>query len=181
MRRPLPFLLSALLLAPAAASAQAGSDRPRASRVVPSVFHVSKSENQNQVHYGLRVDEQCTPTGDAPVFARWRMLEEGPRATEPLLDRERKLYGLAAGQRVVPRRDGGDVILQLRSLQDRRIRIESRRAARGCDVRAVTTIGGAPSELHRAHVKLRFLGVSHVRIEGERLADGAKVVERYDP
>jgi hypothetical protein len=51
-----------------------------ATRAVQSIFFIAKSENKNQVHYGIRLDEACSPAGDSPMFAYWRMLERGPFA-----------------------------------------------------------------------------------------------------
>ena len=47
---------------------------------VQSVFHVSKSQNRNQVHYALRLDQQCRPVGKAPVYGYWKKLEKRGRS-----------------------------------------------------------------------------------------------------
>ena len=77
-----------------------------AARDVASVFYVAKSENRNQVHYGVHLDASCSPVGTAPVFPYWRMLEHGPLAAEPLLQREVDAYGVAE-QHVTERGHGG--------------------------------------------------------------------------
>src|SRR5580692_8073537 len=58
------------------------------------LFFVSKSENKNQVSYAVRLDAECRPTGAAPVFAYWRMLERSPVVVEPLLALEEMAYGV---------------------------------------------------------------------------------------
>lgn len=40
---------------------------------VTSLFTISKSENKNEVVFGIHLDERCIPVGDAPVFAFWRI------------------------------------------------------------------------------------------------------------
>lgn len=147
---------------------------------VRSVFFVSKSSNRNQVHYGVRLDSQCAPAGRAPVFAWWKMREEGPGVTQRLSSREQPIYGLGP-QRVARRADGGTVTFELRSLEGRTIHLESRREGERCEVRAVSEIGGARALLHRAHAVTAFLGVRYVDIHGVRLADGRRIIERYDP
>jgi Domain of unknown function (DUF4833) len=104
-----------------------------AGRDVASVFHVAKSENRNQVHYGIHLDESCAPVGGAPLFAYWRMLERGPAAIEPLLQREVGAYGVAE-QRVLERGpDGGKTSVRLRALPARPIVIQSTRRGEACE------------------------------------------------
>ena len=101
MRRP-PLTTSLLVLASlalVAPIAQPAGQEP-AARIVRSVFFVAKSENHNEVHYGIALDATCTPAGPAPVFAYWRMRERGPLATEPLLSREVAAYGVGDPQKV---------------------------------------------------------------------------------
>lgn len=146
-----------------------------------SVFSVSKSENRNQVHYGLRLDPECRPRGRRPVFAYWRMREEGPRAIEPLLERERPVYGPSPGQTVVRDTESGTVRLTLRALPDRPIAVESARREGRCTVQARTIIGGHRAVLHRVHAVLSFLGVDHLVVVGQRVTDGLRVTERLTP
>src|SRR5215471_13225370 len=66
---------------------------------IPSVFFIAKSQNRNQVHYGIRLDRSCRPSGERPVFAYWRMLENHGEL-EPLLPVETTAYGLLDEQTV---------------------------------------------------------------------------------
>jgi len=95
----LAALTSSALVAPIARPAppERGAE---VGRGVRSVFFVAKSENRNEVHYGVALDSACVPAGSSPVFAYWRMRERSPLATEPLLAREVSAYGIAEPQRV---------------------------------------------------------------------------------
>ena len=68
--------LALVVFAPPASSSGA-----RAARL----FSISRFENRNFVRFAEHVDGACGPTGDAPVFAYWRMLERDAARTEPLL------------------------------------------------------------------------------------------------
>ncbi|HEY3819580.1 MAG TPA: DUF4833 domain-containing protein [Polyangiaceae bacterium] len=179
-----PSFSAALLavLTGAFAALDAGVARGEADRDVASVFLVAKSENRNQVHYGVRLDAACAPVGAAPVFAYWRMLEQGPRATEPLLARELGAYGLAE-QRVVERgAEGGRVTLRLRALPARAIAIETRSRGGACEATATTVIGGEPASLWSVYAQLRWpFGVDHLTLSGRALRDGRVVEERVAP
>ncbi len=158
----------------------AGARGPLGANAHPVIFVVSKSENRNQVHYAVRLDDQCVPEGERPVRAFWRMLERGPGVTEPLLPREKRIYGV--GRQVVERGErGGDVALTLRALPDRPVRVEARTVDGKCTVRAVSTVSGAPSVLRRVHAVLGLFSVKRIRIEGTRLGDGARLTEVVRP
>jgi Domain of unknown function (DUF4833) len=150
-----------------------------AARDVASVFHVAKSENKNQVHYGIHLDGDCAPVGPEPVFAYWRMLEHGPTATEPLLSREVRAYGFAS-QRVLDRGPaGGRVLVTLYALPGKPIVISSSPSADGsCTAVAVTTVDRTPAALTSVFVQLRWpFGVSYLRIAARALVDGRKLEE----
>ena len=142
---------------------------------VGTVFFVAKSENRNQVHYGIHLDAACAPEGASPVFAYWRMLERGPLATEPLLSREVRAYGVR-DQRVLT---GGRIEIRLNALPQRPIVIES--AARGdtCETSASTTIDGVPASLANVYAQLRWpVGVEYLMLSGRARGDGRAVRER---
>ena len=174
--------LCAVLLAVAAGGLVAGVAQGDAGHDVGSVFLVAKSENRNQVHYGIHLDAACAPAGAAPVFAYWRMLERGPLATEPLLKREMDVYGIAE-QRVVERgAEGGRVTLGLRALPGRALSVQSASRDGKCEATATTGIGGTQASLRRVFVQLRWpFGVDHLELSGRALADGRWVEERMAP
>jgi hypothetical protein len=148
-------------------------------RDVASVFYVAKSENRNQVHYGIRLDTACEPVGAEPVFAYWRMLEHGPGATEPLLAREVSAYGVAE-QRVVRRGTGGaQVLLRLRALPTRLITIATASRDGRCEASASTVIGGASASLDSVFAQLRWpFGVAYLELSGRALTGGRALRER---
>ena len=150
-----------------------------ASRDVASVFHVAKSENRNQVHYGVHLDAECAPVGAAPVFAYWRMFERGPTQTEPLLDREASAYGFAQQQVLERGPDGGSVMLRLQALPSRPIVVKTAPGGDGCEATATMVIGGAPATLGSVFVQLRWpFGVDHLELVGRRQSDGRVLRER---
>ena len=132
------------------------------AREIESLFLVSKSENRNQVHYALAVDESCAPVGPTPIRAYWRMLEKGPTATEPLLDREQSAYGLAS-QLV----KDGVVTAILRALPSRPIVVHTWRGDNGtCHAASRATIDGVDARLFNVHVALKLFGVDYLLLTG---------------
>jgi hypothetical protein len=159
-----------------------GVARSDGGGVVSSAFFIAKSENRNQVHYGVHVDAACSPVGAAPVFAYWRMLEHGPAATEPLLSREVPAYGLAE-QRVVERGpEGGRASVRLRALGNRTIDVVTASRDGACVATATTTIGGQPAALSSVFAQLKWpWGVDYLMLSGRALSDGHAVRERLQP
>lgn len=146
---------------------------------VESVFFVAKSENRNQVHYGISVDGSCAPRGEAPVFAYWRMLERGPLASEPLLAREVPAYGFA-DQRVLVRDErGGRVRVTLNAMPKRPIVFETARRGDTCVATARATIGGTPAWLKSVFLQLRWpWGIAYMDLSGQDSESGKPVRER---
>jgi hypothetical protein len=170
-----PIAVAAALVAPVP-SARADSDEDTGR--VDSVFFVAKSENRNQVHYGISVDRSCAPRGDAPVFAYWKMLERGPLAREPLLAREVSAYGVAEQQVLVRDDRGGRVRTTLHALPGRPIVFETLRRGGACVATVRATIGGAQAWLTSVFVQLRWpWGVAYMDLSG-RDDDGRPVRER---
>jgi hypothetical protein len=153
-----------------------------ASGDVPSVFFVAKSENRNQVHYGVHVDANCAPSGAAPAFAYWRMFEHGPTATEPMLAHEVRAYGFAA-QRVIERdENGGRVLVLLAALPNRPLLIETRAVGSGCKATATISIGGVAAYLGNVYLRLRWpFGVESMTLTGRSRDDGRILTERIAP
>jgi hypothetical protein len=176
------FSRTAAGLAVAAVTLLARAGGAEVGRDVASVFLIAKSENRNEVHYGIRLDAGCAPVGPAPVFAYWRMLEHGPLATEPLLPREVDAYGFA-DQRVVERgAEGGRVAIRLHALPGRPIVVETRPHAGVCEATATTRIDGGPATLQRVFAQLKWpFGIDHLLLSGRSLADGRPVEERIAP
>jgi hypothetical protein len=185
--RQLPLSLVALTLCAIAVAAVpnlARGDSPLDARArdVASVFFVAKSENRNQVHYGVHLDPSCAPAGRSPVFAYWRMFENGPLATEPLLQREVRAYGFVE-QRVLAREPGaGRVAVTLQALPGRPIVIASTAAGAACLASATTNIGGVPAFLTSVYAKLSWpFGIESLTLSGRGVADGRELHERVRP
>ncbi len=140
---------------------------------VPSAFSIAKSGNHNQVHYAVGVDSECAPAGNAPVHAYWRMLERSADATEPLLSREERAYGV--GEQHVTARD---IHMVLRAMPKRAITIQTGRDANGsCTATANMTISGVEARLTSIFVKQKLLGVDYVELNGVA-TDGRVLHER---
>lgn len=164
------LLVGVMFVCMLVATSSASSDK-----TIPSAIFVSKSENKNQVHYGIHVDDKCSFTSAAPVFPYWKMLERGPEATEPLLAREESAYGIAS-----QRTTGDAVTVTLRALPARPITIRVARTESGCVASAETTIDGQTARLFNVHVALGFMHVDHLVITGWA-TDGHVLRERVRP
>jgi len=177
--RALPHAFVALGLA----WALSGDARAQAlpSAPIESVFHIAKSENRNQVHYAVDVDQRCRPRGKTPVRGYWREFEEGPRVTDTLRDHQQRAYGLKAPRTIAISDEGGDVRVSLRALPERLLRVVTFRDANGCRARAFTPIKKQPAILTSIYVELGFLySVDYILLRGIRVSDGAPIQERIE-
>jgi hypothetical protein len=179
----LAALASALFAFAAVALAASTASADPAGKAVRSVFFIAKSENRNEVHYGIALDAGCVPEGRSPVFAYWRMRERGPLATEPLLSREVPIYGVADPQQVERAEQGGRVVFRLNALPKRMIAIDARPGADGtCTAVARAVIGGVPATLANVFVQLRWpFGIDSIAMTGRAESDGHVVRERLSP
>jgi hypothetical protein len=149
---------------------------------VRSMFYVAKSENQNQVHYGLRVDANCKPRKDDPVFAYWRRLKKGVRYDEPLVPPGTRLYGASDDQSVQQTSNGGQIKMYVKALKRLPIEIKVEKVGTTCQTTATVVLKGARARLSYAFLQLgRFgLTVKYVDVVGYREKDGSKVVQQFD-
>jgi hypothetical protein len=182
LTRSIPVVLGALAFALLGTVALPAASEP-AGKAVRSVFFIGKSENRNEVHYGVALDAGCAPQGPSPVFAYWRMREHGPLATEPLLSREIQVYGVAEPQQVERAAQGGRVVFRLNALPKRMIAIDARPDPSGnCTATARVVIGGVPSSLANIFVQLRWpFGIDGITLTGRAESDGRLVRERMAP
>ncbi len=173
-RRGIP---AALLFWPLASPATS----PGLVRGVDSAFFISRSENRNQVHYGVRVGEDCRPQGSSPVHAYWRMLEKGATETEPLLGIEGPAYGLADTQEVVSSPAGWRIRIRLRAYSERAIEIAVARESGVCTTRVWVMLNGALCQLDHIYVRTQWpIGVDYFRLSGVT-SDGRAVNEVVHP
>jgi hypothetical protein len=157
--------------------AEGGEPAPAGAGDVSSVFYIAKSQNRNQVHYGVHLDGACHPLGPEPVFAYWLMREQGGRM-EPLLSHELAAYGLSEGQSIENGQDLTRIHVRLRAFPDRPLVLTVRPASGRCDVRATTQIADSEAQLDSIYVKLRFpFSVDYILLRGFRLSDNQWIEE----
>lgn len=134
---------------------------PSLAENIPSMFFVASNNNKNQVHYGMKLNQDCSPKGTKPVFAYWRM-KNG--STKNLLEEQRPAFDIAT-QSV----SGDKVNISLRVFESRGMKkpitIQTLRANDGiCRTKALMVINAKPAELSNfylslAHLK-RFFGIT---------------------
>jgi glycosyltransferase 2 family protein len=159
------------------------SHAARSATASAPLFSISKTENRNYVQFAERLDASCAPSGSAPIYAYWRMLERGPSVVEAVLPHEEPAYGVAS-QTVLERGEGrGLVRVVLRALPATPLLVESRRDARGaCEASARTSIAGVDARLFNVHAVLRWpFGIAHLLVSGWSLADGHPVRDTRAP
>jgi hypothetical protein len=145
---------------------------------VTSIFFVGKSQNKNQVHYGVNLDETCLPRGREPVYAYWRMME-GAGEIEPLLDHEQPAYGILPNQDPSRGLASGNVGIVLRAFPHRPITITTERAGDHCRAIATVDIDGSKAQLVNIYVRLKWpFGIDYVLLSGRRVEDGRWVREK---
>jgi hypothetical protein len=172
---------SFLLLGGFAMFATSGAAASPASEL-PSAFFISKSENKNQVHYAVALDQNCVPAGAAPVRPYWRLLEKSPTLTAPLLAREQRAYGLASQSVDLRWTSGGRISLVLEALPKRELTIVTGKDAKGACVASVyTVIQNQPAQLYAIHVVLKWSGVDSLIIKGWARSDGHILREKLRP
>lgn len=153
-----------------------------ANRELPSAFFISKSENRNQVHYAVLIDDACRPVGDAPIRPYWQNLEISPDATSRLLPREQAAYGLASQSVTARDGSGGTILVSLRALPTRSLRIETGKDTSGaCRAWTYTPILDQPAQLYNVHVALKILGIDSILLTGWARSDGRVLRERLAP
>lgn len=158
-----------------------GTAHASASRFWPndvrSVFAIAKSENRNEIHYGIHLDKDCMPVGNEPIYGYWRQLEDGPNVIEDLNALDRTVYGIK--QQTVLKRspEESKVLMSLRAASDRGIAVLTRKRDGKCTVEPIATINGGPARLNQIFVHIAGLfSVDWVELRGA--VNGTPVVER---
>jgi hypothetical protein len=173
---------TALFLVPLVAYALPASGTSPQTRSIVPVFSIAKSENKNQVQYVVQLDATCEPEGAAPVLAYWRMLEQSPTQTAPILPREVRAYGLASQTVVARDASGGQVRFSLNALPARPMTIVTWRGGDGaCRAVATAWIAGAPAHLFNVFVQLKWDGVDYLLLRGWSMDGSHVVVEKLAP
>lgn len=145
-----------------------------------TLFYISKSDGPNRVDYGMRLDSNCAPYGDEPVFPYWRESGPPPARLRPLGTLSKLGYGISTQSVVKRTASGGETTVQLRQVA-RTIFIKTSRGEDGrCKALVRTKIGRVPyAELLSIFVKLSGpLSVSYIDIKGKNLQTSKLIQER---
>jgi hypothetical protein len=163
------------------ASAHSGLADPTAARDPrdpQSVFLIAKSENKNQVHYGVRLDEACNVVGTHPLYGYWRMLENKGEI-EPILSREVRAYGLEPVQRIEKSGDATTIYARMNAVPARLLRVTVKREAGRCEAEATMSIAGTDAHLRFIYIRLNWhFGVDYILLHGSSVSDGRLVEEK---
>ncbi|APR79274.1 Hypothetical protein A7982_04621 [Minicystis rosea] len=149
---------------------------------IRTMFVIGKNLDRNEVQYGIRLDKDCVPIGDEPVYAYWRQYEKGPEVTEDLNFLDRTGYGIK-DQKVEQRAaTGSKVMMRLRATSDRSIGIYIRKEGEKCVADPMTYIAGTAAQLQRIHVQLSGpLSIQYIDIRGLRADNKQPINERAKP
>lgn len=142
-----------------------------------SVFHIDRNKNRNQVHYGVRVDADCKPVGDEPVYNYWLRVENDPPVTQPVKFFQQAAYGFSR-QNI---EKDGRIEVRLRALPDRQIVVRLTVVDSLCKAGAFLTIDGVEAHLEKVFVfadeGLFLPSVRYIELFG-RSNDGHSVYEK---
>ena len=142
-----------------------------------SVFHIDRNKNRNQVHYGIRIDANCKPVGDEPVYNYWLRLENDPPVTQPIKFFQQAAYGFSR-QNI---EKDGRIEVRLRALPDRQIVMRLTVVGGVCKAGAFLTIDGVEAHLEKVFVfadeGLFLPSVRYIELFG-RSNDGHSVYEK---
>ncbi len=174
------------------ALAGAGLIDPPASRAnevrfgpydVRTIFFIGKSDDRNELHYGIRLDRDCRPIGTDPVYPYWQQVELGPNEVGDLNFLDRTVYSVRTLK--VERGEGatmGRVTFHLQATQDRLVTVETHREGSQCAATATALVGGSPARLDRIFIKLaRLWRVDYVDLFGTDPTTAKPIVERARP
>ncbi len=164
------------LVGAVAVTAHADERRFRANDI-RTLFAIAKNTNRNEVQYGVKLDDECQPVGNEPVYAYWRDFEKGPEVTDDLSAIERSLYGVRE-QRVLARAPGeSKILMSLKATPQRGIAIFVRKRDGKCVSESIATINGAPARLERIFVHVAgLMSVDWVELRGQ--LNGQPAIER---
>ncbi|MDB4976396.1 MAG: hypothetical protein JWN48_4737 [Myxococcaceae bacterium] len=148
---------------------------------VHSAFHVEKSENRNQVHYGIRLDAACRPQGKAPVFAYWMRLKKDVWDEDPLIGAAVRVYGASTDQTVQVAATGGHVDMYVKALKRVPVSIAITKGKDGCIATPTVVLNGERVKLVRAFLQLGRFGITvkYVDVYGTREKDGHTVTQQF--
>jgi hypothetical protein len=167
-----------IVLALLAASPAAHANPRFGASDIHTLFVIAKSDDRNEVHYGIHLAADCTPVGDEPIFAYWQQVEKGPNVVEDLNFLDRTVYGVK-NQSVTKRAPDESKVLMTLKASDRVVAIIVKKRDGRCVSDAIATIAGQPGHLDRVFVHVAGLfRVDWLEIRGS--SGGKPVVERVN-
>jgi len=146
---------------------------------VRTVFHIAKSDDRNRVDYGIHLDAQCRPIGEAPIYAYWHRFEPGAPRYGDLNLFDRQVYAIT--WQSVRTRDPNGTWTEMRvaALPNLRILVLTQRTATGCIARARIPVNSRPAYVDRVFVQLANpFTIEHVTFRGLDVETSAPVSER---
>ena len=177
MRRGARFVLWTIVTF----SASAAADSRFGPNDVRTLFEIGKNLDRNVVQYGIRLDKDCVPVGDEPIYAYWRQFEKGPDVTEDLNFLDKQGYGIK-GEWVVKRDPAGSKVLMTLRATDRPIAVLVKKNDDGkCVADTIAKINGEQAHLERVFVHVAgFLKIDWIEIRGTSVASGKPAIERVN-
>ncbi len=148
---------------------------------VRTIFVIGKNTDKNEVQFGIRLDKECVPVGDEPIYNYWRQYEKGPEVTEDLNFLDKTGYGIK-DQKVETRATAGSKVTLRLKATDRAIAVYSRKEGDKCVAEAMTFINSTAAKLQRIHVELSGpISIKYIEIRGVRADNKQPIVERTKP
>ncbi len=148
---------------------------------IRTLFVIAKNIDRDEVQYGIHLDKDCVPIGDAPIYAYWRQFEQGSDVTEDLNVLDRTVYGID-GQWVTKRSaDDSKVLMTLKATPKRGIAVITKKRDGKCVADTIATINRRPARLQRVFVHVPgFLRVDWIEIRGVDGATGEPAFEHVN-
>ena len=149
---------------------------------VRTLFGIGKNTDGNQVQYGIKLDKDCVPIGDEPIYAYWRQYDKGPEVTADLNWLDKTGYGIRS-QKVEARSPAGSkVLMVLRATSNRSIAVYVRKEGAKCAADALTYITGVSARLDLIHVQLSGpISIDWIDIRGLRTDNKQPIHEKTKP
>jgi hypothetical protein len=148
---------------------------------VQTLFFIAKSDDRNRVDYAMRLDTNCAPFGEDPVFPYWREFEGAPPVRTKSMGAFAKMgYGISTQRTLKRTMAGGEHVIRLKQVE-RVLFITTTKGVDGaCSALVRTKIAGVEyAELRSIYVKLSGpLSVAYIDIKGQNLETRQQLEER---
>ncbi|HEX7670848.1 MAG TPA: DUF4833 domain-containing protein [Polyangiaceae bacterium] len=148
---------------------------------IETLFSIAKSNDRNRVDYAMRLDANCAPAGEDPVFPYWREFERSPPVRTKSMGAFSKMgYGVSAQRTLQRTNAGSEYAIRLKQV-DRLLFITTTKDEGGrCSSLVRMKIANVEyASLRSIYVKLSGpLSVAYIDIKGQNLATGQLLEER---